>query len=160
MSAVYTAINEQTINPGESAIFTLTEVPCNRGFVRHRDGTGTFLLSGAVPYISRRRRCCCQQEIQNAAYTVNFGANIAVATGGTVGAIDVALVLDGATLPSSVMEVTPAAVEEYFAVEKSTAVEVWRGCCETLAVRNVSDQPILMKNAVITFDRPDLVMSR
>lgn len=158
MSAVYTAIDEQTINPGESAIFTLTEVPCTRGFVRHRDGTGTFLMSGAVPYVSRRR-CCCQ-KIQNAAYSVEFGANIAVATGGTAGAIDVALVLDGATLPSSIMEVTPAAVEEYFAVERATAVEVWRGCCETLSVRNTSDQPILMKNAVIKFDRPDLLMSR
>lgn len=36
----------------------------------------------------------------------------------------------------------------------------WRGCCETITVRNTSNQPILVQNANIIFSRPDLVVSR
>ena len=47
--AEYSSVAVQTVNPGETVVFTNTEVPCNRGFVRHRDGTGNFLLAGYVP---------------------------------------------------------------------------------------------------------------
>lgn len=35
-------------------------------------------------------------------------------------------------------------------------VEVWKNCCETVTVRNISDQPIQVQNANIPFSRPDL----
>lgn len=154
--AEYSNSTVQTVNPGESIVFTETSVPCTKGFVRHREGSGNFLLSGYVPYISG---CCCNRS-NSALYLVDFGANIAVPTGGTVEAISVALTIDGSTLPSSIMTVTPAAVEEYFNVSRAINVEIWRGCCETVSIRNISEQPILVQNANIIFSRPDLMVSR
>lgn len=151
--AEYSANALQTINPGETAVFTESPVPCNRGFVRHRDGTGNFLLSGWTP----RKSCGCKSN--SARYLVDFGANIAIPEGGTVGPISVAISIDGATLPASTMTVTPAAAEEFFNVSRAINADIWNGCCETLTVRNTSDQPILMQNANIILDRPDLAVT-
>ena len=46
--AEWTANAVQTVNPGETIVFTENPVPCTRGFVRHRDGSGNFLLAGKV----------------------------------------------------------------------------------------------------------------
>ena len=150
MSCEFSNNNSQVVNPGESVVFTASPVPCNRGLVRHRNDSGNFLLRGNV----RRDACgCCAESAQ---YVVDFGANIAIPTGGTVGSISLALTLDGATLPTTQMTVTPAAVEEYWNVSDATILGVWRGCCQTLTVRNISDQPILVQNANIIFSRPDM----
>lgn len=146
----------QTVNPGETIVFTDTPVPCERGFVRHRDDSGTFLLSGYVPYSGGCK--CCRPKSAN--YLVDFGANIAIPTGGTVGEISVAISIDGSTVPGSTMIVTPAAVEQYFNVSRAINVDVWRGCCESVAIRNTSDQPILVQNANVLFSRPDLAITR
>lgn len=140
----------QTVNPGESVIFTESPVPCTRGFVRHRDNTGNFLLRGNV---RRNSYGCCPNS---ARYLVDFGANIAIPTGGTVAPISLALTLDDGTVPTTQMTVTPAAVEEFFNVSDATIVSVWHGCCQSLTVRNISDQPILVQNANVIFSRPDL----
>lgn len=142
----------QTVNPGESVIFSVTEVPCNRGFVRHREGTGNFLFSGKV--FNRGGCRCCSSQTAN--YMVEFGANIAIPTGGTVGAISLAITIDGATIPSSQMIVTPAAVEEFQNVSVAKIVDVFKNCCQTVTVRNISDQPILVENANIVVSRPDM----
>ena len=71
-----------------------------------------------------------------------------------------ALEIDGSTVPASTMIVTPAAVEEYFNVSRAINVGVWRGCCETVGIRNTSDQPILVQNANIIIARPDLAVTR
>lgn len=147
----------QTVNPGESVVFSNNPVPCNRGFVRHRDETGNFLLSGWVPNSGCRCRC---NRNDAAVYLVDFSANIAVPTGGTVEEISLAVTIDGATIPSSQMIVTPAAVEEFFNVSVAINAQVWRGCCETVTVRNTSEQPILVQNANIIFSRPDLMVTR
>lgn len=150
MACEFSANAVQTVNPGESVVFTNSPVSCNRGFVRHRDETGNFLLKGNV----RRSSCgCCPTSAE---YLVDFGANIAIPTGGTVEAISVALTLDGGTIPTTEMTVTPAAVEEFFNVSDAIIVNVWRNCCQTLTVRNISEQPILVQNANIIFSRPDL----
>lgn len=154
MAAEYSANALQTVNPGESVIFTESPVPCRRGFVRHRDDTGNFLLAGRVA------QNCCGCCPQSAIYLCDFGANIAIPTGGTVGAISVALAIDGGTIPASTMIVTPAAAEEFWNVSRAINAEIWRGCCETLTVRNTSEQPILVQNANILFDRPDLAVMR
>lgn len=156
MGAEYGAIALQTVNPGETFIFTETKNPCNRGFVRHRDGSGNFILSGWLPQIYG---CNCNRK-KSANYLVDFGANIAIPTGGTVGAISVAISIDGSTDQASTMIVTPAAVEQFFNVSRATNIDVWRGCCETVAIRNTSDQPILVQNANILFARPDLAITR
>lgn len=146
----------QTVNPGETIIFTENPVPCTRGLIRHRDDTGTFLLKGYVP---RQCGCPCRRQ-RTANYLVDFGANIAIPEGGTVGAISVAITIDGATIPASTMTVTPAAVEEFFNVSRAINAGVFAGCCESIAVRNTSDQPILVQNANIIISRPDLAVTR
>lgn len=156
--AEYSANALQTVNPGETIIFTETPVPCKRGFVRHRDDTGTFLLSGYVPN-SFNCGCCCNR-VNSANYLIDFGANIAIPTGGAVGEISVAITIDGSTIPSSTMIVTPAAVEQFFNVSRAINAQIWRGCCESIAIRNTSDQPILVQNANVIITRPDLVMTR
>jgi len=141
----YTAIDEQTIQPGQSVIFTLTQIRDNTGNVKHNDGTGSFVLFGGA---NKRRICpCCDAPCKQ--YPVNFGANIAIPTGGTVGPISVAFSVGGSTVPASAMEVTPAAVEEYFNISREMPVAIFCGCCQTVTVTNTSDQAILMKNATI-----------
>lgn len=149
--AEYSANAIQVVNPGETVIFTDSPDPCNRGLVRHRDGTGNFLLSGWVP---RKFGCCCRSKSAN--YLIEFGANISVPEDGTVEAISLAITIDGSTIPASNMIVTPAAVDEYFNVSRAINVDIWNGCCESVAVRNTSTQPIQVQNANIIFSRPDL----
>lgn len=154
--AEYSAASVQTVNPGESVVFTESPVPCQRGLVRHRDGTGSFLLSGWVP---RSCGCNCQRQ-KSATYLVDFGANIAIPDGQAVGAISVAVAIDGATLPASAMTVTPAAAGEYFNVSRAVNAQVFSGCCQTVTVRNTSAIPILVIDANIIFSRPDLAITR
>ena len=136
--AEYSANAVQTVNPGETIVFTETPVPCQCGCVRHREGTGVFLLSGNT------RRSCPKRSVN---YLVDFGANIAVPTGETVGPISVAITLDGNSVPATQMEVTPAAVEEFFNVSRAANVQIWCGCCENVSIRNTSSIPILVQNA-------------
>ncbi len=85
---------------------------------------------------------------------MDFGANIAVPTGGTAEEISLGIAINGVTIPASEMTVTPAAVEEFFNVSREITADIWAGCCEVVSVRNLSDQPILMRNATIDITRP------
>lgn len=96
----------------------------------------------------------------SAEYLVDFGANIAIPTGGTPGEISLALTMNGSTIPASIMATSPTAIEQYDSISKTISAEVWRNCCETIAVRNLSDQPIQIANPVIDLNRPDLVITR
>lgn len=158
--AEYSAIAVQTVNPGESIVFTASDSPCRRGFIRHSDGSGNFLLNGWTPY----NNCCCCGNNGSATYLVDFGANIAIPTdgtpAGTPGEISVAFALDGGTDQASIMRVTPAALGEYFNVSRSKEVDIFSNCCQTVTIRNTSDQPILVQNASLRITRPDLVYSR
>ena len=84
---------------------------------------------------------------------MSFGGNIAVPTGGTVEAISIALALEGEGIASSTMIVTPAAVEEYFNVFGSMFIDVPRGCCVTVSVKNTNTQSILVQNANLIVER-------
>ena len=150
--AEYVAIQEQLVNPGESVIFTQSPVPCNRGLVRHRDDTGSFMLSGWVP---NTYTCPCRRA-NSANYLIDFGANIAIPEGQTVGPIQVSLAIEGATVAVSTMIVNPAAVQEYQNVSRAINVPIWRGCCESVSIRNTSTIPILVQNANLLITRPDL----
>ena len=141
--AEYIANAVQTVNPGESVIFTTTKNPCTKGYIRHDDGTGSFLCAGVTS-----SACPC---VQRSNYFVDFGANIAIPTGGDVEAISLAFAVDGSTVPATIMTVTPAAVEEFANVSRAANVGIWKGCCQTVSVRNVSEQPILVQNANIVF---------
>lgn len=105
-----------------------TTIGCNKGYVYHRPESGIVTLRGIVNNPS----CCF------ARYQVTFNANIAVPTDGTVGAIAVALAIDGEPIPTSRAIVTPSAVDEYFNVTSTAIITVPRGCCWNVSVENVS----------------------
>ena len=148
--AEWTSVAVQTVNPGEAIVFTENPVPCYRGLILHRNDSGLFLIKGSSNGIIRRCPCMGQPSIN---YMVDFGANIAIPTGETVGPISVAYELEGATLGGTTMTVTPAAVEEFFNVSRATNVPIWVGCCESFAVRNISNIPILVQNANLVIVR-------
>ena len=106
----------QLINPSQNAIF-LTSIPCNKGYVYHRNESGIVTLRGIV------NNACSNF----ARYRVTFNGNIAVPTGETVGPISVALSIDGEAIQTSTAIVTPAAVENYFNVTSTAYVTVPRG---------------------------------
>lgn len=155
--AEYSANQLQIVNPGESIVFTESPVPCYRGLIRHRDDSGSFLLSGYYPMFMNYG-CSCRRN-NSAIYLCDFGANIALLADGTVEPISVAIAIDGTTVPASTMIVTPAAVNQFFNVSRAINLDIWRGCCETVTVRNTSTQPIQVQNANIIFARPDLYVT-
>lgn len=104
-------------------------IPCNRGYVYHRNGSGILTLRGVV---NGNSSCCF------ARYQVTFNANIAVPEDGTVGPIAVALAIDGEPILTSRAIVTPAAVDEYFNVTSTAIITVPKGCCFNVSVENVS----------------------
>jgi len=136
----YTNANIQTVAVGQNVLFTETPVGCNRGYATHREGSGLVTLRGIT------NQC-------RARYKVTFGANIAVPTGGTAGAISVALAINGEALNSATATVTPAAVEEYFNVFASAYIDVDKGCCVSVAVKNISTQAVNVAN-------PNLIVER
>ena len=69
---------------------------------------------------------------------MTFGGNVAIAAGGTVAPISVAIAIDGEPLPSTTMTVTPAAVGDFFNVSSTVFIDVPFGCCVTIAVENTS----------------------
>lgn len=140
--AEWTSVAEQTVNPGESIVFTEASEPCYCGLILHREDSGAFLMKGIDDNV-----CRCGRRSRVVRYTAAFGANIAIPEGETVGPISVAFALDGNTLAGTNMTVTPAAVEEFFNVSRETGVPIWRGCCQTLSVRNTSTIPILVQGA-------------
>ena len=141
--AEYSNSAVQTVAANGSVVFTNEPSPCSRGYIIHRDDSGIFMVRGIV-----NNPCA-----YFAKYVVDFGANIAVPTGGTVGEISLSLAIDGETIPSSTMIVTPAAVNEYFNVHRSIEIAVPRGCCYTVAIENNSDEAILVQNANIRIVR-------
>lgn len=140
----------QLVQPNQNVLLDVS-IPCNKGYVLHRAGAGIVTLRGKV-----NNPCCCF-----ARYQVTFNANIAVPEDGTVGAIAVALAIDGEPIQTSRAIVTPAAVDEYFNVTSTAIIDVPAGCCYTVAVENVSegataaDTPtaINVQNANLTVSR-------
>ena len=138
--AEYSYAALQTVEAGQNVLFNETPVAPSRCIV-HRDGSGIVTLRGLT-------NCQCR-----ARFRVSFGANIAIPTGGTVGAISVALAIAGEPLPASKAIVTPAAADNYFNVYIDTFVDVPAGCCVTVAVENTSDQAISVQNAILIVTR-------
>ena len=133
------AVATQTVAENQNVLFT-DSVTCGNCSITHRDGSGIVTLRGTT------NQC-------RARYKVTFGGNIAIPTGGTVEAISLALAIDGEGLGSSTMIVTPAAVEEYFNVFGAMFIDVPKGCCLTVSVKNTSTQDILVQNANLIIER-------
>lgn len=117
----------QLVQPNQPVILDAS-IPCNRGYVFHREGSGIVTLRGIV------NNSCANF----ARYQVTFNGNIAIPTGGTVGPIAIALAIDGEPILTSRAIVTPAAVDEYFNVTSTAIITVPKGCCFNVSVENVS----------------------
>lgn len=124
MAAEYLANGLQSI-PLNTPIEFTASIPCNRGNVLHENGTGIFILKGNT------NQCY-------ATYKVSYNGNIAIAEGGTVTPIAVAIVVNGEPRLTSRAISTPAAAEQFNSVTSPATIKVPRGCCFTLAVEYVS----------------------
>ena len=141
MAAEYSMTALQTVAVDDNVLFSNGSRACRKGFVQHRDDSGIFFLKGAT------NGC-------RAVYRVTFNGNIAIATGGNVEPISVALTINGEALGNATATVTPAAIGDFFNVSVTTFIEIPCGCCVTVSVENVSDTTAIdITNGNIIFDR-------
>lgn len=138
--AEYVANIVQTVAVNQNVLFTDTVVYSRNNSITHRAGSGLINLKGIT--------CQCR-----ARYRVSFGANIAIPAGGTIEPISLAIAMDGEPVASTTMIVTPSAVSEYFNVGSDILLDVPKGCCSQVSVKNISTQSIDVQNANIIVDR-------
>lgn len=136
----------QLIQPG-APIPLRTSIGCPNGYVYHRPESGILILRGKTSNCFAR-------------YQVTFNGNIAVPEGGTVGAIAIALAVDGEPIPTSRAIVTPAAVDEYFNVTSTAIITVPRGCCVNVSVENVSESTGTTPAPAINVQNSNLTVTR
>lgn len=140
----------QLVMPNQPVILD-DSIPCNRGYVYHRNQSGNLILRGIV-----NNSCGCF-----ARYQVTFNGNIAVPEDGTVGPIAIALAIDGEPIATSRAIVTPAAVDEYFNVTSTAIITVPKGCCFSVSVENVSEGATAADTpTAINVQNSNLVVSR
>lgn len=141
MAAEYSAVAVQTVAVNENVLFNNGCRSCRKGFIQHRDDSGIFFLKGAT------NGC-------RTVYRVTFNGNIAIATGGTVEPISVALTINGEELGNATATVTPTVAGAFFNTSITTFIEIPCGCCVTVSVENVSDTTAIdLTNGNIIFDR-------
>ena len=140
--AEYVYVASQLVEDGQNVLLQ-DSIPCNKGYVIHRNGSGILTLRGIVnnPCASFAR------------YKVAFNGNIAIPTGGTAGEISIALAISGEALQSSKAIVTPTAVDAFFNVTSVANITVPSNCCVTIAIENTSGVDINVQNANLTVDR-------
>jgi hypothetical protein len=129
----------QVVADGASVLFTDTVAGGNCA-ITHRDGSGLVTLRGLT------NQC-------RARFRVSFGGNIAIPTGGTVGPISLAIAIDGEAVATTTMISTPAAVEEYNNVFSAIFLDVPKGCCSQISVKNLAEQAIEVQNANLIVER-------
>lgn len=129
----------QTVPANQNVYFTDT-VTCGNCSITHRDDSGLVTLRGLT------NQC-------RARFRVTFGANIGLPAGGTVSPISLAIAIDGEAVRATTMTVTPAAVETFFNVFSSVFVDVPRGCCVTISVKNITEDDVDVVNANLIVDR-------
>lgn len=137
--AEYTNSAIVTVAAGANVPLTETAVSGSQ-CITHREGAGIITLRGITDQCRARFR-------------VSFGGNIAIPAEGTVEAIAAALALNGEALASATATVTPAATGNYFNVFVSAIIDVPKGCCASVAMKNTGTQPILVANSNMTVDR-------
>ena len=129
----------QTVPANQNVYFTDTVI-CGGCSITHRDNSGLITLRGNT------NQC-------RARFRVSFGGNIGLPADGTAGPISLAIAIDGEAVPATTMTVTPAAVEEFFNVFSAVFIDVPRGCCMTVSVRNISEVPVDVVNANLIVER-------
>lgn len=128
----------QTIQSGANVLFTDTLQPCVK-CIKHRAGSGLVTLRGIT------NQC-------NAKFLVSFHANIAANASATT-AMTFAITMDGEPLNNTTMLVSPSDTGAFYNVSTQTYIDVSKGCCVTIAVKNTSGQSVVV-------DNPDLIVTR
>ncbi len=146
MATEYALNAVQEVVAGQSVILD-NVICCSRGYVYHRNQSGILILRGIVGGTN-----------QFARYQVTFNGNIALPDGATVGAISVALALDGEPIQTSKAIVTPAETENYFNVTSTAIITVPKGCCFNVSVQNTSTGT--GTNPTIEVANANLIVSR
>ena len=140
--AEFTANALQVVETNQNILFTDTAIPGNCSIV-HRDGSGLVTLRGLTSNQCRAR------------FKVTFGGNIAIPIGETVGPVSVAIAINGEPIASTRMIVTPAAVEEYFNIGRSVNIDIPKGCCSQVSIKNTSPDglSVNVQNANLIVER-------
>ena len=125
----YTAIAAQTVAANQNVLFTEAPIPCTKGLVTHRAGSGLFNLRGN----------CSQCRVR---YKVDFIGNIAVSTGGTPGPISVAIAVDGEPLPSSVATVTPTVAGHFSTWRRPSTLTLQRAAARRCPSATLVARPL------------------
>ena len=125
--AEYTYNEVQLVQPGAAALLN-DAIPCNRGLVIHRAGSGILTLRGAV-----NNPCA-----KFARDRVSFDGNVAIPEGGTPAEIQLALAIGGEVVPTSIAAATPTVANAYWNVSGFAIIDVPAQCCYTVAVENAS----------------------
>ena len=132
----------QLVESGQNVLLE-DSIPCNKGYVLHRNGSGIITLRGIV-----NNPCA-----RFARYHVAFNGNIAVPTTGTAGEISLAIAIDGESVQTSRARVTPTVTNSYFNVTSVANITVPAGCCLIVSIENTSGVDINVQNANLTIDR-------
>jgi hypothetical protein len=130
----------QTVQANQNVYFTDTVV-CGNSSTSHRNDSGLVTLHGVTNTQCRAR------------FQITFGANISVPTGETVGPISLAISLEGEPIAATTMIVTPAAVDQFFNVSSSVFIDIPRGCCSSISIKNISTIPVNVQNANLIVER-------
>ena len=146
--AEFTKNDVQVVQPNTPVVLNTT-IGCPKGYVLHRNESGIVTLRGIT------NNCFAR-------YQITFNGNIAVPEGGTVGAISVALAIDGEPVLTSKAIVTPAAVDNYFNVTSTAIVTVPKGCCVNVSVENTSESatPATTPAPAINVQNANLTITR
>lgn len=137
--AEYVAVASQEVAANGNVVFTNTAVK-GSNCIQHREGSGIVTLRGIT------NQC-------RARYFVDFSANIAVPTGGTAGAISLAIAISGEPVLSSQMISTPAAVAQFNNVSTGIYIDVEKGTSVDIAIKNTGNTEIEVANANLIINR-------
>jgi hypothetical protein len=129
----------QTVAANQNVYFT-DSITSGSVSIQHRAGSGLVTLIGNT--------CQCR-----ARFKVSFGGNIALPADGVAAPISLALTINGEAVPSTIMTVTPTVVDAFFNVFSSVFIDVPRGCCVTISVKNITDVDVDVQNANLIVDR-------
>lgn len=146
----------QRIEPGENLVFTEFPNPNEMGSIFWEASLNQILLKGIVP--TEMGCCMWRTNARFAQYYAQFSANVQIPEDGESGEISLAITINGEVIPTSTMIVTPADTEELQNISTQVYVPIPKGCCQSISIRNTSDQAIEVQNANLTLFRPDTVM--
>ena len=130
-----------------------------KSFLEYRSATATNIVFIIMAVWSASRIEFCLMRLTN--YTYSEGQDLGKFWRDRLRAMltmviticSIALAVDGEALGSATATVTPAAVENFFNVSAFAYVNVPRGCCTTIAVKNINTQTIELSNANLIVER-------